>query len=919
MDIPSPSILTQLPRPLQSSTGKTQVGEVFSLVESKKRKRYEAVVAVDGEGLNIYNVQYPKLVTSYAVPPQSEFSCVPCSIRLRDKASSAVKRYTYCAVSRPQNQIKGFFEETVPGAASAPAITSSSYTLKELRSPVIFVGITPRLPGGNSSEASFDVLVVHKDGTIRRLASDLESERWNVQPPESSHEILAAFLVDFEDARRTLFRRRPDLAAMSVGDVSTSANGIPPVLLLVSQSSSSQNSSRQAVNVHMYSVTTFVESSRTTALGSRELYHLNTVQLPDVNGVNLDIKEVQWAFHPGSAGLGLSFKQGYMNYDLSQYPPSCTSSLVLKDESFSSVMRISPHSVIGAGKSLVALYDTQYSSIQRSVALSELSDNKSKAPIKFVGYFAKLGIALAFKENTLQAFDLSSTHSIRGTSVKRHRDGLLINSIGRGVGSSFLDSSDSAAFLGLETPEELNEWSGLKKKLEKASKAKDEASFDSAVESYFGSSVRDLSLISVHPEKISYILSQIFTTRQQGNTGNDFSILEVVIWPKNTCKWLVKMGQLSVAHIHIAVSRENRPQILPPFKSGTLVRALAEFDASLEALTLVLRGPTPLDREELANALKIFLDTARARSVALDQPTSMTITGVADVDTNDDNDDEVSEPQAANGAVVLSLPSSPEASLEGAFIGLNLVLSQLHKYPTNQVVSCLRSTLSNTDTLAIVHHLRVSLATGGYTARFTEDPPVPLEAIKAAPPLSLEAIIDLMNASVDAIGPSGWISAVEFAGTAVNEAEMISHMQSEVAAALAGIEEAAYMKGIVGEFIRYGSRLKKSPPAPKNIVSTVSMSAKETNGQYTTIQDGSRARVNREYDTFGKLWETYTFPKAGEEDGKMLPLSLNTPGSDVSQTKVQKLTGEVQQRTKREIAYLRRQAVPDYSVVRVHL
>ena len=230
----------------------------------------------------------------------------------------------------------------------------------------------------------------------------------------------------------------------------------------------------------------------------------------------------------------------------------------------------------------------------------------------------------------------------------------------------------------------------------------------------------------------------------------------------------------------------------------------------------------------------------------------------------------------------------------------------------------MRSTLSNTDTLAIVHHLRVSLATGGYTARFTEEPPIPLEAIKAAPPLSLEAIIDLMNASVDAIGPSGWISAVEFAGAAVNEAEMISHMQSEISAALAGIEEAAYMKGIVGEFIRYGTRVSNSTSTPAT-TAAITMGATEINGEYTEItNNGTLARINREYDAYGKLWETYTFPKAGEEDGKMLPLSLNTPDSEVSRTKIQKSTGEVKQRTKREIAYLQRQAVPDYSVVRIH-
>ncbi|OKL57893.1 hypothetical protein UA08_06619 [Talaromyces atroroseus] len=917
MDLPPPSVLTQLPRPLQASTGKTQIGEVFSLVESKKRKRYEVVVAVDGEGLNIYNVQYPKLVTSYAVPPQSEFSCHPCSIRLRDKDSSAVKRYTYCAVGRPQRQIKGFFEETVPGATSAPVITSASYTLKDSRSPVIFVGICPRLSGESGSKDPFDVLVVHKNGKIRRLASDLKTERWSI---DSDHETSAAFLVDFDDARRTLFRRRPDLATLAVGDVSISANDLPPVLLLVSQPGSSQGSTLQPVKVHMFSVTTHVETAGTATAGSHELHHLNTVQLPSLEGTNFDWREAQWAFHPGSAGLGLSFRQGYMNYDLSQYPPSCSSSLILKDEDFSSIMRISPHSIIGAGKSLVALYDTHYSSIQRSIPLHELSTNSSKATMKFVGYFAKLGIALAIRENTLQAFDLSSIHSMRGTSVKRQRDGLLINAIGRGVGSPPLDINDPAVSLGLKTPEEVNQWTTFKKNLEAASKAQDATSFDNAVESHFGFSARwHSSPISVHPEKISYILSQIFTVQAQ-ESRNGFSDLKVAIWPKKTCQWLVKTGHFSIDHIDIAVRRDNRAQILPPFEPGTLVRSLAEFDTSLKALTLVLNGPVPLERGELAQALKIFLDTARTHSIALDQPATMTITEVADLDikVDDKSHDTDENPQA-----VISSSSSTETSLEDAFVGLNLALSKLHSYPTNQVVSCLRSTLSNTDTLAIVHHLRVALATGGYTARFTEEAPIPLEAIKAAPPLSLEAIVDLMNASVDAIGPSGWISAVEFAGAAVNEAEMISHMQSEISAALAGIEEAAYMKGIVGEFIRYGSRLTKSKSssaaANKTTTSTVTMSGKEVNGEYTAIKDGSRARINREYDSYGKLWETYTFPQAGEEDGKMLPLSLNTPESEVSQTKILKSTGEVTQRTKREIAYLRRQAVPDYSVVRIHL
>lgn len=56
MDLQSPSVLAQLPRPLHAATGKTHIGDVNSLANAKKRKRYELAVAVDGEAVNIYNV-----------------------------------------------------------------------------------------------------------------------------------------------------------------------------------------------------------------------------------------------------------------------------------------------------------------------------------------------------------------------------------------------------------------------------------------------------------------------------------------------------------------------------------------------------------------------------------------------------------------------------------------------------------------------------------------------------------------------------------------------------------------------------------------------------------------------------------------------------------------------------------------------
>jgi hypothetical protein len=56
MDLQPPSVLAQLPRPLHASTGKTHISEVYSLADSRRRKRYEVAIAVDGEAVNLYNV-----------------------------------------------------------------------------------------------------------------------------------------------------------------------------------------------------------------------------------------------------------------------------------------------------------------------------------------------------------------------------------------------------------------------------------------------------------------------------------------------------------------------------------------------------------------------------------------------------------------------------------------------------------------------------------------------------------------------------------------------------------------------------------------------------------------------------------------------------------------------------------------------
>jgi hypothetical protein len=58
-------VVASLPRPIDRSNGRYVVSEVYGGVPgSKKRKRSELAVGIDGEGVNLYDVRYMNTVSS---------------------------------------------------------------------------------------------------------------------------------------------------------------------------------------------------------------------------------------------------------------------------------------------------------------------------------------------------------------------------------------------------------------------------------------------------------------------------------------------------------------------------------------------------------------------------------------------------------------------------------------------------------------------------------------------------------------------------------------------------------------------------------------------------------------------------------------------------------------------------------------
>lgn len=827
-----------------------------------------------------------------------------------------MKRQTYAAVNRPEHQIKSFTEESGNGS-SAPTISSSSFSVKDSSSPTVFVGVIPTASENSDEQDPFDVLAVHKDGRVRRLSPDLETQRWSLRHSEiaktgPTHEINTCFLVEFEEAKKSLFKRRQDLAALALGNLTDAGVDEPSILLLVSHPVNTERTSLKDVKIHMFSVPANAPSSGLALDESQRMRHLLTANMPEVEGQEFATESLQWDFHSGSAGLSLSFERGFINFDLSQYSPTVSSQFILQDEQFSSVMRISPQSVIGAGKSIVALYDTQYQSVQRSIPVSDIPSSGSGTA--FVGYFAKLGIAVAMKGSTLFAFELSPSNTV-GPSLKRPRDGLLIDAIGRGISSDAQWETASKkqcteehmASLGLTSEDQVEKRNQLTVELEKCTDSKDADAFDSAVHAYFGTKLP--ASTQVHPELPMFLLSKIFFLKESGNedklsSASSFQ-LSINLWPKHICNWLIQMGHLCMSNVEIALRRSFKPRILPSLPTRSFVQALIDSDPSLRHLNQVLQGPVLMDADELAYALKTFLNMMQSSAGTLEEP---------------------SQPKALTAATTtttLGQQSSP--TLPQIYRGLNTTLRSLHHHPQPTISTSLRSALPKQSLISIIHHLRLSLATGGHTSRFTENPPIPISPYQINPSLPLSTITDILSASVDAIGPSGWISAYSSDGDLAAEADLIADLKSEISAALAGVEEATYLRGVLGEYITFAESVASSSSSGEKKKSRPSASVPSPPPTSTTANGEEHPLIRRENLNGAHL---FVYPNNNNDGditadpdstGKLLPLSLKAPTADVSRTKVKKSTGEVKTRSSREIGHLRRKQGGKYSFERLVL
>jgi hypothetical protein len=247
--------------------------------------------------------------------------------------------------------------------------------------------------------------------------------------------------------------------------------------------------------------------------------------------------------------------------------------------------------------------------------------------------------------------------------------------------------------------------------------------------------------------------------------------------------------------------------------------------------------------------------------------------------------------------------------------GLTVAFGLLGSCSSVATIQAIRRLFRPEETLSLIHVLRVELVKGGWTARYLDGFQVDGEEDEqeAPPDDSIRLIADLLCRCIDSVGPGGWMindKLLARTGDHHDSADFLAGLKLEVSAALEGIQEAIYLRGLLTETVKYGNSVQKAvaEATPNKAALSKGTSHKGASSKDTLSNATPHRRAAKGNKAIRKL-------HVPDGENQMLPLGLGTKHG-VSSTKVV-AGGEIVTRSKREIGHLVSQRVGAYSLERI--
>ncbi|CAN8096373.1 unnamed protein product [Discula destructiva] len=944
-NIQRPYVITTLPRPLnrEGHGSAYAVGDVWGSGQqkgSRKRKRPELAVGIDGEAVNLYDVPSQRLITCYPIPPQSVFTCPPSSTRWRSAKGRDAARYTYISTRDPKPQITLF--KDVLGVSGDTASTTTTEKVDHARK---IVHLSTTSPASSENKASTsDLIAVAEDGSIMCFQGESLQKRWETSPeilrqdlaavPKGSRlqvelvqaapasDIIAGFFGGKEDAFAAFLPTGQD-------DASTL-----DMLVLITRTVAQGAESR---HLHILSLPSSDSQS------SGRLTQIHTAHVPNSSSSISHIRPGKLRLDVATGSLMELEEGALVTYDLTTTIVKIESTLQVPGvESF---IRLSKTSVLTARCETLDVYNPVFQSLQASAAVSLESGDMSNSSLSLVAYFARLELAVAVSGTSLVAVQMEAP---RTRGKKRRSEGLLIDSIGRGIphyrdikkpkidgeigspATSFSSNLPGSICDGywteftadVQRADELlasNNLTGFEDLMARkfAIETKPFAANGTKDESEPGQGQHKLTewilpaTRSAYPYAdrrwVLFAITRVFAWQDIPESGDEQARLTCKLPQSNLLTMLIDAGHLTLSNLKSAFKDELRGiDDIDNILGWELPQALVQVDPVFELLLSYLSS-TKLGAVELLTAIRLIM-----RSLELVQdPTKIAPKLLAFESQESDAVDPDESALLADQSVVGHELDRLNQELETAeyfHLGdqslirgrsLSVALGKLSSCPRIPIIRALRRSYKPEEILSLIYVLRMELVKDGWTTRYLDTTQLDKDdELEAPPDGSISLIADLLCRCVDAVGPGGWLinDAIVAAGAGdhMDSADFLASLKLEISAALEGVQEAVFLRGILSEALRYGNSVQR---------------AEAEIGQKSRRGDGTMALVLR-----GATPSHDTGVKTSEA---MLPLGMKAK-ERVSAEKIIS-GGEIARRKKREVGHLVSQKVGAYSLERIKI
>ncbi|KAK3334237.1 hypothetical protein B0T19DRAFT_355407 [Cercophora scortea] len=865
LQIHKPYVLKALSRPLDrpEGPGRHIIGEVFGQKQgSKKRKRSELSVAIDGDSVHLYDIPSSQAITSYLVSPQSFFTCAPYSLRLRSATTKDTSRFTYVSTQdslSSKREIKLFKDLLNESGNTTSTITSKIYRCDK---PIVHLSATS-YAAPSDELPSHHVVAVAADGAVIGFHGDTLEKQWQSSPSvltqelsEDAHDGLEVSFVQSTTAADVIdgmFGGKNDL--FGVFQEKVDRDGFNPDILIVITSSKETNQPKQRY-LHILALSTGNDTLQTNKQHMIPVFVAPLASKAGAVKYQLDVRSGTLQELSGGVLSTYTFNAG---------SPRLENKLEVPD--MTSFLRLSKSSVLAATSTSLSVYNPIYRSLQTTTPLTVAEESHClSAPqdvtCELVTYLAGREIAVGLWGTSLIAVQIEAP---KGRNSKRRAEGLLSDAIRRGLSREHVCEKHSkvehapAVILSDTLPGSMSEtyWTEWQSEVAKADehlRSGDLAAFEAMLANTFKIKMKKKSAKpnGVHnvadtngatsatslPEWkwptartdypqvdrrwVFYAINKVFAW----NSAPDATRLTCRLPESNVLNYLVDAGHLSISNIKSAfkdeiVDVDGVDNVLgeevPPL--------LVQIDPTMELLLGYLSG-TQLGPTELVSAIKLIL-----RSLDLLEDPSKThalrIKESGEQAPDGDNDMiSIELDRAEEELQVTEHYLGSESSRRAR--GLSVAFSKLAMCPVITTVQSLRRLLKPEETMCLMNVLRMELIKDGWTTRYLDMPRAHEEEIEAPPDGSIQLIADLLCRCIDSVGLGGWMAFDTMAagwGSSQQEdsADFFSQFQAEVSVALEGILEAVRLQGTLAEAFNYANKATKAVAEGKNKASAVSV------------------------------------------------------------------------------------------------